>query len=139
MRPTRIYADFNGLVHGPRNPQRIAVVLDTFGSLRDLSNAGVILREGLPLIAVDWSDDAEDLEGHGTAQYDRANKWWVVEFDEVGVRYVPAADRSPANVFLCVKCKHPLSVDAATFDPGASCPVCGTSVRAAYAPPPFAT
>jgi hypothetical protein len=40
MKVQRIYADFNGLVRGPRNPDRTAVVLDTFGSLRDLSNAG---------------------------------------------------------------------------------------------------
>ena len=97
MAPTRINADFNGLVSGPRNPERTAVVLDTFGSLRDLSNAGVVLREDLPLIAVDWSDDHEDLEGHETAQYDREKKRWVVEFDEVGVRYVPAGDRSPVR------------------------------------------
>ena len=78
----RIYADFNGLVRGVKNSDRTAVVLDTFGSLRDLANASLILREGLPLVAFDWSDDDEDLEGHGTAQYDHANGWWVVEFDE---------------------------------------------------------
>lgn len=137
MAPTRINADFNGLVSGPRNPERTAVVLDTFGSLRDLSNAGLVLREGMPLIAVDWSDDHEDLEGHGTAQYDRERRWWVVEFDEVGVRYVPAGDRSPVNVFRCVSCSKPLLIftpkDA--FDPKASCASCGTGVLAAYAPP----
>src|SRR5262245_50876386 len=110
MASTRIYADFNGLVRGPRNPERTAVVLDTFGSLRDLSNAGLLLKEGLPLIAVDWSDDDEDLEGHGTAQYDRTQKWWVVEFDELGVRYVPAGDRSAVNKFLCVNCQRPLPI-----------------------------
>ena len=78
MSPTRIYADFNGLVRSPRNSARTAVVLDTFGSLRDLSNAGLILSEGLPLIAVDSADENEDLEGHGTAQYDRDRKWWVL-------------------------------------------------------------
>jgi hypothetical protein len=141
MRPTRIYADFNGLVRGPKNPERIAVVLDTFGSLRDLANAGLILREGLPLIAVDWSDDEEDLEGHGTAQYDSANKRWVVEFDERGVRYVPAGDRSPVNSFLCVNCGQRVSVSSpgATFDPKASCSSCGTSVLTPYAPPSIAT
>ena len=67
MPVTRIYADFNGLVAGPRNAERTAVVLDTSGSLRDLANAGIVLEERLPLIAVDASDDVEDLEGHGTA------------------------------------------------------------------------
>ena len=62
MSPTRIYADFNRLVKSPRDSGRTAVVLDTFGSLRDLCNAGLILSEGMPLIAVDWSDENEDLE-----------------------------------------------------------------------------
>ena len=55
--PHRIYADFNGRVAGPKNADRTAVVLDTFGSLRDLANAGIVLEEGLPLIVVDASDD----------------------------------------------------------------------------------
>jgi hypothetical protein len=117
------------------------VVLDTFGSLRDLSNAGLTLKEGLPLIAVDWSDDDEDLEGHGTAQYDHEMKWWVVEFDEVGVRYVPAGDRSPVEKFLCVSCRRPLPITMPNeaFDQKASCASCGTSVLAAYSPPSLTT
>jgi hypothetical protein len=140
MPSTRIYADFNGLVSGPRNPERRTVVLDTFGSLRDLSNAGLVLQEGLPLIAVDWSDDDEDLEGHGTAQYDREQACWVVEFDELGVRYVPAGDRSPVEKFLCVSCRQPLPITTPNdaFNPQAACAQCGTSVSAAYAPPPLA-
>ena len=78
MTAARIYADFNGLVRGVRNPDRIAVVLDTFGSLRDLSNAGLVLKEGLPLIAFDESDEKEDLEGHGTAQYDTDRAYCLV-------------------------------------------------------------
>jgi hypothetical protein len=137
IRPIRIYADFNGLVGGVKYPERTAVVLDTFGSLRDLANAGVVLREGLPLIAVDWSDDFEDLEGHGTAQYDHGQRWWVVEFDDRGVRYVPKGDRSPVAEFCCVHCHHPLlGISAiAAFQPNASCPKCGTSVIAPLAPP----
>ena len=137
MSATRIYADFNGLVQGIKNPDRTAVVLDTFGSLRDLSNAGLCLREGLPLIAVDESDETEDLEGHGTAHYDPERKWWLIEFDEYGVRYVPAGDRAPVKEFLCVKCRkpfHDMGPDKA-FSPRAACSSCGTSVLAAYAPP----
>jgi hypothetical protein len=97
----------------------------------------LILSEGLPLIAVDASDENEDLEGHGTAQYDPDRKWWVLEFDECGVRYVPAGDRAPVKEFLCVKCRRPLPdmrPDKA-FSPGASCQSCGTSLLAPYAPP----
>ena len=133
MSVTRIYADFNGLVRGPVNPNRIAVVLDTFGSVRDLANAGLVLRESLMLVAVDWSDDEEDLEGHGTAHYDYAQKWWVIEFDELGVRYVPAGDRTPVNEFLCVQCRLPLPQEA--FQPDTICSSCGTSVLASIEPP----
>jgi len=80
------------------------VVLDNYGSLRDLCNAGVVLREGLPLIAVDCSDESEDLEGHGTAQSDSENRWWVVEFDQASVRYVPANERKEQSIFQCVRC-----------------------------------
>ena len=128
---TRIYADFNGLVAGIRDPQRTAVVLDTLGTLRDLSNAGIVLREGLPLIAVDASDDEEDLEGHGTAHYDPVRKRWLLEFDAQGVRYVPAGDRTPVDTFRCVHCAA-LLIDLA---PASACSLCGSSVVAALAPP----
>jgi hypothetical protein len=104
-------------------------VLDTYGSLRDLANAGVVLSIGLPLVAVDSSDEFEDLEGHGTAQYDELNQWWVVEFDESGVRYVPTQHRPEVTQFLCVKCRTELpNSPQATFSPSASCGTCGASV-----------
>ena len=137
MTPVRIYADFNGLVQGPKNPDRIAVVLDTFGSLRDLANAGIALQEGLPLVAVDFSDELEDLEGHGTAEYDTLNDWWVVEFDSLGVRYVPSGDRTPVTVFQCVSCKQPLHdlIRSRGLRLGDTCPSCGTPVHAPIARP----
>lgn len=61
----RVYADFNGLVAGPRHPGRTAVVLDTFGSLREL---GIVGRSSS---------------------------------NEIGVRYVPAGDRSAVERFPC--------------------------------------
>jgi hypothetical protein len=138
MSALRIYADFNGLVRGCLNPERTAVVLDTFGSLRDLSNAGVVLQAGLPLIAVDASDDDEDLEGHGTAQYDPANRWWVVEFDEQGVRYVPAGDRTAVRAFLCVQCRVDLQSPLQTkgLNVSSACPSCGTPLLTPFNPPP---
>lgn len=136
--PVRIYADFNGLVGGVVNPSRTAVVLDTFGSLRDLSNAGVVLVPGLAVIAFDESDENEDLEGHGTAQYDYKREWWVVEFDEQGVRDVPAGPRGAASEFHCVKCRTLL--EGASYNTvwreDCRCNSCGTSARAAIAPPP---
>ena len=135
--PVRIYADFNGLVGGILHPERAAVVLDTFGSVRDLANAGIVLAAGLPLIAYDESDENEDLEGHGTAQYDPTRGWWVLEFDELGVRYVPAGDRASCNEFLCVRCRQaiPELSSYTGFRAEARCPNCGTSVLASVAPP----
>ena len=137
--PTRIYADFNGLVGGILHPERVAVVLDTFGSVRDLANAGIVLNVGLPLIAYDASDENEDLEGHGTAQYDRIRGWWIVEFDELGVRYVPAGDRVSSDEFLCVHCRQAVAALSSYtgFQAGASCANCGTPVLAPIAPPLF--
>lgn len=133
----RIYADFNGLVGGVVNPERTAVVLDTFGSVRDLSNAGIVLAAGLPLVAYDESDDSEDLEGHGAAQYDLRRRRWVVEFDEQGVRYVPRVGQVSEALFRCVSCRLPVPGVAYNTlgSPGLSCPNCGTSVAAAIAPP----
>lgn len=138
--PPRIYADFNGLVEA-REPGRIAVVLDTFGSARDLANAGVALEEGMPLITWDASDDDEDLEGHGTAHYDAARRRWVVELDVDGVRYVPKGERSSATTFRCIACRQ----SAASLDrPNAAivshvdepcCPSCGASLLLTIAPP----
>jgi hypothetical protein len=89
-----------------------------------IANAGIILSEGLPLIAVDWSDDEQDLEGHGTAQYDFVYKWWVVEFDEIGVRYVPAGDRTPVREFRCVGCRVDIGENLKLHhDPGGECAV----------------
>jgi hypothetical protein len=137
MAATRIYADFNGLVQGLRDPHRTAVVLDTLGTLRDLSNAGIVLREDLPLIAVDASDDKEDLEGHGTACYDLARKRWLLEFDAQGVRYVPAGDRTPVDTFRCVHCAALFTdhIVQGRSGPAGVCSFCGTSVFAALAPP----
>src|SRR5450432_828363 len=137
MTTVRIYADFNGLVNGPKTSGSTAVVLDTFGSLRDLANAGVVLREGLPLIAVDASDESEDLEGHGTAEFDLSNDWWVVEFDQEGVRYVPAGDRTIVTEFRCVSCEEPLQdlIKSRGLKQGDICPACGTAIHAPIARP----
>jgi hypothetical protein len=133
--PLRISADFNHLLRGPVNQLRTAVALDTFGSIRDLCNAGVVLRDGLPLIAIDWSDEAENLEGHGHARFDALRRTWVVEFDELGVRYVPAGDRSAVSQFLCVSCRRDISAQVALRGLDGNCGTCGTAVQAPIAPP----
>jgi len=137
MSAIRIYADFNGLVSGPKDKNRSAVVLDTFGSLRDLANAGVILSEGLKLIVFDESDESEDLEGQGTAEFDTSRQRWVVEFDEQGIRFVPTGDRTPITEFNCVSCQTPLQdiIAANGLELGDICPFCGTEIHTPIAPP----
>ena len=148
----RIYADFNGLVAGIRDPARTAVVLDTVGTACDLANAGIVLHDGCELVAYDWSDEEEDLEGHGTAHFDPVRRRWIAELDEQGVRYVPKRDRTPVTAFRCVACrqdlsswlasKHGLTMSAlsAAMLKGLSsadelCPSCYTPIFAPIAPP----
>ena len=40
----RIYADFNGIGRSRRDPSRWEIPLDSMGSLKDLTNAGIRLR-----------------------------------------------------------------------------------------------
>jgi hypothetical protein len=137
MAALRICADFNGLVHGPKTPGSTAVVLDTFGSLRDLANAGVVLHSGLPLIAFDQSDETEDLEGHGTAEFDYENNWWVVEFDPSGISDVAAGDRTSVVEFKCVSCKARLDdqINERGLKLGDVCYACGVPIHSPIAPP----
>ena len=162
MRRLRIYADFNGLRISPRNHERYAVALDTFGSLLDLSNAGIRLTEEMPLVIFDWSDENEDLEGHCTVYYDWQRQFWWAELDEQGVLDVPRDERKPVTEFLCLGCRSdltstncfPENFSVETMKPAIiagkdstdyifesrselenRCPFCGTPINSAIAPP----
>ena len=108
MQLLRIYADFNGIQTSPRNPELLGVPLDTYGSLKDLSNAGVRLQEGVQLVIFDWSDEDEDLEGHCTVYYDWRRQFWWAELDERGYLYVPRDERTKITNFLCLGCQSNL-------------------------------
>jgi hypothetical protein len=137
MSAGRIYADFNGLEvyeDGHR-----AVALDTFGSLRDLTNAGLRLRDGLRLTIFDWSDEEEDLEATATVRYDPARSVWLAEFTAESYGHIPKRDRSPDDRFLCLQCRADLATwsDAwrARMPLVESCPHCGAATASAIAPP----
>src|SRR5438094_2728399 len=99
MAPRRIYADFNGLERIADSPPRYAVALDTLGTLRDLSNAGIRLREGLALLVWDESDETEDLEGDAVARFDSASGVWWADLTAEGYRYVPKHNEPEATNF----------------------------------------
>lgn len=133
----RIYADFNEYIPSPRNPERRAVPLDTMGSLRDLANAGVVLREGMRLTIYADSDEDEDLEADTVACYEPSERRWIAELDEKGYRYVPAQGRGETPPFLCVRCRTPLDDVLARrgLRRGDRCPSCGELIHRPIAPP----
>lgn len=106
----RTYADFNGL---GKPYGRLAVALDTAGTVRDLSNTGLRLAEGIVLTVYDWSDEDEDLEAEATARYDPDDRLWWAELGPDGDAYVPKRDRAVDSRFLCLGCRYDLA-----FDPG---------------------
>jgi hypothetical protein len=135
----RIYADFNGLRRPERTGGRLAVALDTFGTLRDLANAGIRLSEGLELTVYDWSDDEEDLEAQATAHYDPERRVWWADLGARGYEYVPKRGRPIDPRFLCLGCRRDLASDPDTWGDGVprvtACPRCATAVDAAIDPP----
>ncbi len=135
----RIYADFNGLRNPSCTEGRLSVALDTLGTLRELTNAGVRLVEGLRLTVYDWSDEEEDLEADATVLYDQDGGLWWAELDQSGYRYVPKRDRTSSTRFLCLGCRYDLASNPVARGEWApkvnACPSCGTAVAAAIAPP----
>ena len=135
----RVYADFNGF----REPEHAggcpSVALDTLGTLRDLTNAGLRLVDGLRLTIYDWSDEDEDLEAEALARYDSVGALWWAELGPGGYAYVPKRDRTPDQRFLCLGCRHDLASDPEVWGEwaprAAACPRCGTAVTAALASP----
>ena len=135
----RIYADFNGFRRPDCTGGRPAVALDTFGTARDLANAGLRLAEGLRLSIYDRSDEEEDLEAEATARYDAAGGPWWAELGPGGHAYVPKRDRTPDPRFLCLGCRYDLASDPEAGGPRVprvtACPRCGMATGAALAAP----
>jgi hypothetical protein len=134
----RIYADFHAIGPSSRDPSRTMVPLDALASLRDLCNAGLRLREELPLVVWGEVADGEELEADAIAHFDPLRAAWIAELcDEVA--YVPASGE-PVAVFLCLGCRRDLSALLAGIAPplasiGLVCQHCGTMLIAAVAPP----
>jgi hypothetical protein len=90
-RPT-IFGDFNGIQGGPHGLSQIG--LDYVGSISDLAEKGVQLREGMPLTLSDY----DELEVDARAHFDESQGSWVARFDWAAIRTIPRAEAelSPA-------------------------------------------
>lgn len=141
----RINADFNGLDQWTDDASRVGVPLDTLGSLRDLSNAGIRLTVGLPLCIWDQSDEDEDLEADAIAEFvpslyrDREVPAWVATYPRGALRYVATRHTPDDPRFLCLGCRRDLAAlklpIAAQVDSTINCPYCRTHCAAAIARP----
>jgi len=132
-----IYADFHGLRQSTRTSCLSAIPLDTYGSLRDLSNQQVRLQEDMQLVVYMDSDRSEDIEADAVTYYDHSLKAWMAEIDEHNIRDVPAHATQNETHFLCFQCRRNLEpyfkehgYTIATF-----CPDCGASIMTAIATP----
>ena len=134
VRP-RIYADFLGAGPSPRFPDRESVPLDTFGSVRDLSNAGIRLHDGVRLSIYADSDEAEDIVADATVYYDLRSGFWHAELERPNVSYMPRCDDAYAGRFLCVACRSDLPVGQYGRPVADRCASCGTPWLAAIAAP----
>ena len=135
----RIYADFNGLDRPAVTDGRWAVALDTVGTVRDLTNAGLRLVEGMAFTVWDASNDTEDLEGDAVARYDPSSGIWWADLGEASYRCVPAHHRGEDRRFLCLQCRRDLDGTEGLLGARAHaepvCPRCGTPRSASIAPP----
>ena len=124
-----IYADFNGL-QSSRHRKLSAIQLDTYGSLRDLTNQHVKLIEGMAIIVYADSAEGEDLEADGIVYYDPEGRCWMAEIDKDHIRYVSPHDGWKETEFLCFQCRQDL--EPFFRENGRSlqtcCPNCGISI-----------
>ena len=101
------------------------------GSLRELSNASLVLTDGLKIQVYDWSDENEDLEADCTVFFDPGTGFWFAEFDESGFRYVPARTRSSDQSFRCWSCSEDLNehISSNGLKIGDQCPFCDAKIH----------
>lgn len=126
-----IYADFNGIMASSRNENLSAIPLDSYGSLKDLTDQQIRLKEGMSLVIYADSGEGEDLEADSTVYYDSKHKWWMVEIDNEKIRYVPSHDNLwNQKEFLCLQCRQDLEPYFSEHgrNPETHCPNCGLSI-----------
>lgn len=138
MNVPTIYADFNGILSSDRKQGFSSVPLDTYGSLKDLTNQQIRLAEGMPLVIYMDSAQGEDLEADCIVYYDSEYGAWLAEIEKDRIRTVPAHDDLwNQKEFLCLQCRQDLEPYFKTHgrSPKTCCPACGLSIITATLPP----
>lgn len=132
-----IYADFHGLRPSSQTHGMSAVPLDSYGSLRDLSNQQVRLQEGLSIVIYADSSEQEDLEADATVYFDSNLGLWLAEIDEGRIRHVPIHASWNKAEFLCIQCRRNLEshFEEQGRNQQTTCPNCGVEITTAVKPP----
>ena len=132
----RIYADFNGLQRLTDDSRQLVVPLDTYGSLRDLARAKIILANGTKLTIYSDSSETEELEANAVARFDSEFECWLAEIDAEGIHEVPT-QRQNSSSFVCVACELELDQHVAQhgLTKNSLCPSCGTLIHLPILPP----
>jgi DNA-directed RNA polymerase subunit RPC12/RpoP len=119
-----------GLISSSRTKKLFAVPLDTYGSLKDLTNQQIKLKEGMALVIYTDSAENEDLEADCVAYYDSLHKLWMAEI-KGEIRYVPThTDLWNQKEFLCLQCRKDLEPYFKEHGRNLEtcCPNCGLSI-----------
>lgn len=122
-----IYVDFHKSIASPWTPGHWAVPVVCSGTLDDLSQLGLRLREGLRAVVF-----FEDVEYDGVARFDLQSRRWYFEHDDSTLRYVTPHDYGP-SIFLCWSCRR--ATTYSRLDCGERCPYCNADLGALWAPP----
>ncbi len=134
MNKPKIYADFNAALPTERDDESYVIPLTTYGSLRELSNLGLCLRDGLELIVYMDSDENEDIEADAVVRYSTKYKCWLAVIHGE-IRDVPITNNE-FSTFCCSKCKYELyPIIKNGLNIGDTCPKCNTPIHSVIAPP----
>ena len=103
----RIYADFNAL-HGVEDAP--ALMVERFGTLRELHRLKVKLEEDATYTFWDESDSHEVLEVEGRVVFDHESGQWLATFSWAGLNHTqrPALENKERS-FPCFRCREDLS------------------------------
>ena len=132
-----VYADFNGIRISRQTNNSHVVPLDTYGTLKGLTNQKIRLKEGMELVIYMDSADDEDLEAKSIVHFDPSNQFWVAEINKDDILYVPGHQEWHQEEFLCFQCRKNLEpfFEKHGRNKQTCCPDCGFSIFYPISPP----